>query len=34
MRSFALPTEVDDGAAQARPEDGVLQLSLPKKAGH
>jgi HSP20 family protein len=33
MRSFALPTEVDDGAAQARLENGVLQLSLPKKQG-
>jgi HSP20 family protein len=33
MRSFALPTEVDDGMAQARLENGVLQLSLPKKQG-
>jgi HSP20 family protein len=33
MRSFALPTEVDDAAAQARLENGVLQLSLPKKQG-
>lgn len=33
MRSFTLPTEVDDGAAQARLENGVLQLSLPKKQG-
>lgn len=33
MRSFALPTEVDDGTAQARLENGVLQLSLPKKQG-
>ena len=33
MRSFALPTEVDDTAAQARLENGVLQLSLPKKQG-
>ena len=33
MRSFALPTEVDDTAAQARLENGVLQLSMPKKQG-
>lgn len=33
MRSFALPSEVDDGSAQARLENGVLQLSLPKKQG-
>ena len=33
MRSFALPTEVDDASAQARLENGVLQLSLPKKQG-
>lgn len=33
MRSFALPTEVDDTAAQAKLENGVLQLSLPKKQG-
>ena len=33
MRSFALPTEVDDASAQAKLENGVLQLSLPKKQG-
>jgi len=33
LRSFALPTEVDDAAAQARLENGVLHLSLPKKQG-
>lgn len=33
MRSFMLPTEVDDATAQARLEDGVLHLSLPKKQG-
>jgi HSP20 family protein len=33
QRSFSLPSEVDDAAAQARLEDGVLKLSLPKKAG-
>jgi HSP20 family protein len=31
MRSFMLPTEVDDAGADARLEDGVLSLSLPKK---
>jgi HSP20 family protein len=30
-RSFALPKEVDDTAAQAKLEDGVLTLTLPKK---
>jgi HSP20 family protein len=30
-RSFALPTEVDDETAQARFENGILHLSLPKK---
>ena len=33
MRSFALPGEVDDASAQAKLENGVLQLSLPKKQG-
>lgn len=33
MRSFMLPTEVDDTTAQARLEDGVLHLTLPKKQG-
>jgi HSP20 family protein len=33
MRSFTLPSEVDDTAAQARLENGVLILSLPKKQG-
>ena len=33
QRSFTLPTEVDDTSAQARLEDGVLMLSLPKKQG-
>jgi HSP20 family protein len=31
MRSFMLPAEVDENAAQARIEDGVLTLTLPKK---
>jgi HSP20 family protein len=33
LRSFTLPVEVDDAAAQAKLEDGVLQLTLPKKQG-
>lgn len=33
MRSFTLPSEVDDAAAQARLENGVLHLTLPKKQG-
>lgn len=33
MRSFTLPTEVDDANAQARLENGVLHLTLPKKQG-
>ncbi len=31
LRSFLLPTDVDDSTAQARLENGVLMLSLPKK---
>jgi HSP20 family protein len=31
LRSFLLPTEIDEGAADARMEDGVLTLALPKK---
>jgi HSP20 family protein len=31
-RSFTLPQEVDDSRAQARFNDGVLELTLPKKA--
>lgn len=30
-RSFILPQEVDDAGAQAKYENGVLMLSLPKK---
>jgi HSP20 family protein len=33
QRSFSLPSEVDDAAAEARLEDGVLKLTLPKKVG-
>jgi HSP20 family protein len=33
QRSFTLPSEVDDAQAAARLEDGVLMLTLPKKAG-
>lgn len=32
-RSFTLPQEVDDTKAEAKYEDGVLQLTLPKKPG-
>jgi len=32
-RSFALAHEIDDAKAVAKYEDGVLELSLPKKAG-
>jgi HSP20 family protein len=31
-RSFTLPHEVDDAQAQAKYSDGVLELTLPKKA--
>jgi HSP20 family protein len=31
-RSFMLPQEVDDAAAKAKYENGVLSLSLPKKS--
>jgi len=31
-RRFALPQELDEGKAQARFTDGVLELTLPKKA--
>ena len=30
-RSFTLPQAVDEGGAQAKYEDGVLQLTLPKR---
>lgn len=33
QRSFNLPSEVDDAKAEARLEDGVLKLTLPKKSG-
>jgi HSP20 family protein len=32
-RSLTLPQAVDDAAAEAKYEDGVLRLTLPKKAG-
>lgn len=32
-RSFSLPQDVDDTKAEAKYQDGVLSLSLPKKAG-
>jgi HSP20 family protein len=31
-RSFTLPQEVDEGKAEAKFRDGVLELTLPKKA--
>jgi len=31
-RSFTLPKEVDDAKAEAKFKDGVLELTLPKKA--
>jgi HSP20 family protein len=33
MRSFLLPTEVDESAAVAKLDNGILSLTLPKKAG-
>ena len=33
LRSFTLPSEVDENGAQARMEHGVLTLTLPKKQG-
>ncbi|MES2902020.1 MAG: Hsp20/alpha crystallin family protein [Pseudomonadota bacterium] len=33
LRSFMLPSEVDEASAQARMENGVLSLTLPKKQG-
>ena len=31
-RSFALPQEIDEGKVEAKFRDGVLELTLPKKA--
>ena len=33
FRSFTLPQEVDDSKAEAKYENGVLMLTLPKKSG-
>jgi HSP20 family protein len=33
QRSFTLPSEVDDASAQARLENGILMLTLPKRQG-
>lgn len=33
QRSFTLPAEVEDTGAEAKLEDGVLRLSLPKRQG-
>ncbi len=34
MRSFVLPVDVDEASAEARMENGVLTLTLPKKQGN
>lgn len=34
LRSFMLPVEVDDSSAQARMENGILTVTLPKKEGN
>ena len=31
-RSFTLPQEIDESKAEAKFKDGVLELTLPKKA--
>jgi HSP20 family protein len=33
VRSFTLPCEIDDKASNAKLEDGVLTLTLPKREG-
>jgi HSP20 family protein len=33
-RSFQLPMDIDQGAAKAKYDNGVLVLTLPKKAGN
>lgn len=33
FRSFSLPQEVDDAKTEAKYQDGVLSLTLPKKPG-
>ena len=33
MRAFSLPCEIDDKASNAKLEDGVLTLTLPKREG-
>ena len=33
VRSFMLPSEIDDSNAQARLENGILKMTLPKKQG-
>jgi HSP20 family protein len=33
-RVFTLPQDIDSSRADAKYEDGVLNLTLPKKAGH
>jgi len=34
QRSFTLPSEVDDATAEARLDNGILMLTLPKKQGN
>lgn len=34
VRSFTLPSDVDESGAQARMENGVLTMTLPKKQGN
>lgn len=32
-RNFSLPHDIDDGKSSARYQDGILELTLPKRAG-
>jgi HSP20 family protein len=34
QRSFTLPSDVDDAAAEAKLENGILMLTLPKRQGN
>jgi HSP20 family protein len=34
QRSFTLPLDIDDAAAEARLENGILALTLPKRQGN
>jgi HSP20 family protein len=33
-RSFTLPVEIDEAASNAKFDNGVLELTLPRKAGN